>query len=134
MIGSLFVDGHWVQAEGSGFSSVYPGDGATVWKGGSASHAQVDRAVASAKQAFSKWANASFAEREAVVLRFADLLDEHQQELADAIAKETGKPAWEAKTEAAAMKGKIPLSVKSFHERTDLKENSMPVGESDYSL
>lgn len=128
MTHSLFIDGHWVQAEGKCFNSVNPGDGAIVWQGGAANHQQVDAAINAARQAVPEWAGRHFSEREAIVLKFAELLDQYQQELADTIAKETGKPLWEAKTEAAAMKGKIPLSIRSFHERTGEKENPMPVG------
>lgn len=128
MTNSLFIDGHWVKAEGDCFLSVHPGDGTIVWDGGAASHTQVDAAVVAAGQASPVWANKSFSERETIVLKFAELLDQHQQEISEAIAKETGKPLWEAKTEAAAMKGKIALSIKSFHERTGETENTMPVG------
>ncbi len=34
------------------------------------------------------------------------------------IAKETGKPIWETRTEAAAMAGKIATSIRAYHDRT----------------
>ena len=46
--------------------------------------------------------------------------------MARTIAEETGKPLWETRTEAAAMMGKIGLSLKSYHERTGTVENPMP--------
>ena len=128
MTHSLFIDGHWVQAEGDSFDSTNPGDGTLVWQGGAASNPQVNAAVDAARQAAPEWGFKDYSEREAIVLKFAELLDQHQQDLSEAIAKETGKPLWEAKTEAAAMKGKIPLSIKSFHDRTGEKENPMPAG------
>lgn len=128
MTHSLFIDGQWVQAEGMSFSSACPGDGTVVWQGGAASSRQVDAAIEAARQALPEWSSKDFSEREAIALTFAELLDQHQQELAETIARETGKPLWEAKTEAAAMKGKIPLSIQSFHERTGEKENPMPAG------
>ena len=128
MTNSLFIDGRWVKAEGSSFESVQPGDGTIVWQGGAANNSQVDAAVIAARKASQAWAAKDFSEREAIVLKFAELIDQHQQDLSEAIARETGKPLWEAKTEAAAMKGKIALSIKSFHERTGETENSMPVG------
>ena len=128
MANSLFIDGCWVKAEGSVFESVHPGDGTIVWQGGAASRDQIDAAVVAARKAAPVWAGKRFSEREAVVLKFAELLNQYQQEVSEAIAKETGKPLWEAKTEAAAMKGKIALSIKSFHDRTGETENSMPVG------
>ena len=128
MATSLFIDGRWIQAEGKKFHSVQPGDGTVIWQGGAASGEQVDAALAAARKAAPAWAVQHYSHREAIVLKFAELLDTYQQEMSEAIAQETGKPLWEAKTEAAAMKGKIPLSIKSFHERTGEKENSMPQG------
>lgn len=128
MTHSLFIGGHWLQAEGKSFDSINPGDGTLVWQGGAANNQQVDAAIDAARQAAPKWGCRDFSERENIVLKFAELLDQHQQDISEAIAKETGKPRWEAKTEAAAMKGKIPLSIKSFHDRTSEKENPMPTG------
>ena len=48
--------------------------------------------------------------------------------LAKTMAIETGKPLWETATEAAAMVGKINLSIKSYHTRTGITENPMPRG------
>ncbi|MCG6283061.1 aldehyde dehydrogenase family protein, partial [Vibrio diabolicus] len=38
--------------------------------------------------------------------------------IAEVIAKETGKPIWETRTEAAAMAGKIAISIRAYHDRT----------------
>ena len=49
----------------------------------------------------------------------------HSEELAVAIAQETGKPLWETRTEAGAMVGKIAIAEKAFLDRTGDVENQM---------
>ena len=124
----LFINGQWLSAAGNYFSSKTPSTGASFWQGASASAEQVDQAVIAARDASQTWAFSPFAEREAVVKAFAQQLEQNKDSLSELIAKETGKPLWEAKTEAAAMVGKIAISIKAYHERTGMVENSMPVG------
>ncbi|WP_067514956.1 succinylglutamate-semialdehyde dehydrogenase [Endozoicomonas ascidiicola] len=124
----LFINGEWAKAEGKPFSSLNPGTGDTVWQGGSASVPQVDQAISAAREAAESWAFKPFSEREIVVKEFARLLEENKENMATMIARETGKPLWEAKTEAGAMVGKIAISIKAYQERTGTVENPMPVG------
>ena len=42
------------------------------------------------------------------------------------MAKDTGKPLWETRTEVAAMVGKVAISERAYHERTGTVENDMP--------
>ncbi|OED44759.1 succinylglutamate-semialdehyde dehydrogenase [Endozoicomonas sp. (ex Bugula neritina AB1)] len=125
---SLFIDGQWLSAEGVLFRSTNPGNNEGVWTGASASNKQIDTAVKSSRKAAQNWAFSDYQTREAITLRFAELLAENAELMAKTIAQETGKPLWEARTEAAAMKGKIAISIKAFQERTGTTENAMPVG------
>ncbi len=125
---SLFINGQWLSAQGTEFSSLNPGTGATIWSGASADSGQVNDAVSAARTASQSWAFSSYQEREAIAIRFAELLGENSALIAETIAQETGKPLWEARTEAGAMKGKIAISIKSYNERTGSVENKMPVG------
>ncbi len=124
----LFINGQWCSAKGKRFSSKVPGTGTAFWHGGSASTEQVDQAVNAARAASHSWAFSLFSEREAVVQAFAQQLEQNKEALAELIAKETGKPLWEAKTEAGGMVSKITISIKAYHERTGTVENAMPVG------
>ncbi len=45
-------------------------------------------------------------------------MKQRSEEIAIAIAKETGKPLWETRTEAGAMVGKIAISIRAYHQRT----------------
>ncbi|ELU02299.1 hypothetical protein CAPTEDRAFT_127656, partial [Capitella teleta] len=124
----LFINGEWLKANGKPFSSENPGTGNALWQGASATAEQVDQAIKAARKASHQWAFRSFSERESIVKAFANELEQNKDSLSEIIARETGKPLWEAKTEAAAMAGKIAISIKAYHERTGTIENSMPVG------
>jgi acyl-CoA reductase-like NAD-dependent aldehyde dehydrogenase len=58
----------------------------------SASSAQVEEAVAAAKQAFKSWKKTTRAERNAMILRLADAIEAHGDELAELLTLEQGKP------------------------------------------
>ncbi|KEQ19146.1 succinylglutamate-semialdehyde dehydrogenase [Endozoicomonas numazuensis] len=126
MKGSLFIKGQWLQGEGQTFSSLNPASGETVWKGAAAQPSQVDQAISAARKAQPEWAATSLEDRISLVRKFAELVEQKAGVLAETIAKETGKPLWESKTEAAAMKGKIEISIKAYNERTGTIENAMP--------
>lgn len=121
-----FIQGTWLKGEGPLFTSTNPADNQVLWQGNAASAAQVDNAIASARQAFYQWADLSFDDRLAIVEKFAEVLAEHKEELAVAIAKETGRLLWETRTEIGAMIGKVGISVRAYQERTGTVENPMP--------
>ncbi len=123
-----FINGQWAAGEGTEFSSVNPANNDVIWSALSASENQVDTAVKSAREAFYLWSDSSFEQRLTVIEKFAELLGENKESIADAIARETGKPIWETRTEVGAMVGKVAISVKAYHERTGTVENNMPVG------
>jgi succinylglutamic semialdehyde dehydrogenase len=123
-----FINGQWQAGLGHTFQSVNPANNDVIWQANTATAEQVDGAVAAAREAFYSWADKTFAERLAIVKTFAETLKEHSEELAIAIAQETGKPLWETRTEAGAMMGKIAISEKAFLERTGDVENPMPQG------
>ncbi|NOI15211.1 succinylglutamate-semialdehyde dehydrogenase [Vibrio hepatarius] len=113
-----WIAGEWVAGEGEPMNSLSPYNNEVVWEGDSATPAQVDAAVSAAREAFQSWKKLSFAEREAIVLAFAEQVKEHSEQIAEVIAKETGKPIWETRTEAGAMAGKIAISIRAYHDRT----------------
>ncbi|WP_462155508.1 succinylglutamate-semialdehyde dehydrogenase [Pseudoalteromonas piscicida] len=122
------INGEWIAGQGASFSSVNPANNEVIWSANAATAEQVDDAVKAAREAFYAWSDMSFEARLEIVKRFAEVLKENSEELAIAIAKETGKPLWETRTEAGAMVGKIAISEKAYQERTGVVENPMPVG------
>jgi succinylglutamic semialdehyde dehydrogenase len=123
-----FINNQWLGGEGKEFTSLDPVKNTQVWQGQAATAAQVDTAVQVARKAQYDWAGLSFDERVAVVKKFAEQLTNNKEAMALTIASETGKALWEARTEVAAMIGKIDISVRAYQERTGTKENPMPQG------
>ncbi|XDF77431.1 succinylglutamate-semialdehyde dehydrogenase [Aliivibrio fischeri] len=117
-----WIAGDWVLGEGETIQSLSPYNSEVVWKGESATEAQVESAVNAARNAFIEWKKLPLENRQAIVERFAELVKENADSIAEVIAKETGKPFWETKTEAGAMVGKIAISIRAYHERTPYKE------------
>jgi len=124
----LYIDGEWTAGTGHVFASRNPGTGAKVWEGHSASAEDVERAVHSARHVFPTWAALDFDARIAIVRRFAALLTERKESIAEAIGRETGKPLWEARTEVASMAAKVEISIQAYHERTGEKRTPMADG------
>ncbi|WP_307832122.1 aldehyde dehydrogenase [Prauserella cavernicola] len=96
-----FVDGKVVPAQaGETFDSVNPATGKVIAAVAACGESDVDFAVASARAAFDRgvWSRADPAERKAVLLRFADLLDEHIDELAELDSIDAGKPITDCRT------------------------------------
>ncbi|WP_412522976.1 succinylglutamate-semialdehyde dehydrogenase [Shewanella chilikensis] len=123
-----FIKGQWLAGEGQAMSSSNPANGETLWQGNAATPAQVDAAVAAAREAQFDWFMLGFDGRLQVIEAYRDQLEAHKAEIADTIAQETGKPLWETATEAGAMIGKIGLSVAAYHKRTGETENELPAG------
>ncbi|WP_207061342.1 succinylglutamate-semialdehyde dehydrogenase [Motiliproteus sp. SC1-56] len=123
---SLYIDGRWLDGEGAALISLDPGIGAPVWQGRSASESQVANAVAAARGAFSGWARRSLDERVQILRAFAERLRAEAQNLAELIARETGKPLWETRTEVAAMVGKVEISIQAQQERTGERSSEVP--------
>ncbi|MFY2510386.1 succinylglutamate-semialdehyde dehydrogenase [Vibrio pectenicida] len=113
-----WIAGEWLVGQGEAMSSTSPYNNEVIWQGDSASPEQVESAVNAARAAFTSWKKSTYAEREAVVLDFAEKLKQNGEKIAEIIAKETGKPLWETRTEAAAMAGKIAISIRAYHDRT----------------
>ena len=120
-----FVGGDWVPGQGEPLISINPSSGKEVFRTRHASTFEVERAFNAAVEAFPNWADQAFAERTKIARRFAEIVQARQEELAQAISMETGKPRWEANQEADTVARKIDLSIEAYHQRTgNRSENS----------
>jgi len=75
------------------------------------SAAQVDDAVVAARAAFPAFRRLGEPARRELLFAYQSKLKEHRELLALTIAREVGKPLWEAKTEVDAMIAKVDLSL-----------------------
>jgi acyl-CoA reductase-like NAD-dependent aldehyde dehydrogenase len=90
-----FVDGEYVDAlSGETFDCVSPGTGTVIAHVASCDADDVDRAVAGARRAFEsgKWSRAAPKKRKKILKRFAELIEEHRDELALLETLDMGKP------------------------------------------
>ena len=95
-----FVGGEWVDAaEGGTMDVLNPATGETIAKVPRGTHADVDRAVEAAKRALPDWLETTPGERAEMLLRLADAIDEHTDELAELESRNVGKPLSYARDE-----------------------------------
>ncbi|OHR99564.1 aldehyde dehydrogenase [Pseudomonas sp. HMSC75E02] len=93
--GRAFIDGQYRDAaDGATFDCLSPVDGRLLAKVASCDAADAERAVQSARAAFESgaWSQQAPAARKAVLVRFAELLEEHAEELALLETLDMGKP------------------------------------------
>ncbi|HVI52613.1 MAG TPA: aldehyde dehydrogenase [Candidatus Sulfotelmatobacter sp.] len=94
-----FIDGAFTDAiGGKRFDCVSPIDGKVIAQVAECGAADIDRAVAAARKAFEdrRWAGLPPARRKAVMLAFANLVQDHAQELALLETLDMGKPISDA--------------------------------------
>ncbi|MFK0033726.1 aldehyde dehydrogenase [Pseudomonas monteilii] len=93
--GRAYIDGSYCDAsDGATFECLSPIDGRKLTAVASCSLEDVNRAVAAARREFSKgsWAGLAPAKRKAVLVRFAELIELHTEELALLDTLDMGKP------------------------------------------
>ncbi|MEP0392113.1 MAG: succinylglutamate-semialdehyde dehydrogenase [Erythrobacter sp.] len=99
--------------------SYAPATGEEIWRG---PIDDVDKAVSRSRRAWPAWAAKAQGQRIELARRFANEVRTDAEEIATLIAKETGKPIWEARTEVEAVVAKIDISVQAYAERTGRKK------------
>jgi len=124
----LFIDGRWTAGSGDAFASIDPATGGTVWEGAGASSRETEAAIAAARAAFAGWSVTPLDDRIAAVRRFKAVLEARAGAIAEDIARETGKPLWETRTELASMAGKVEVSIAAQAERAGSRENALAFG------
>lgn len=108
--------------------SICPATGEVIWEGPKADGHAVDRAVRQAHQAFDEWAETDLADRIRILRRYADVLKTEADRLAATIARETGKPRWEARQEVASMIAKVEISIRAQAERAAQRIDTQAFG------
>ncbi|MGY1805560.1 aldehyde dehydrogenase family protein [Blastococcus sp. SYSU D00922] len=94
----LFIDGEFVDGTGESFKSVNPATEEVLTEVSAASEADVDRAVAAARRAFTRvWGPMRPADRGKYLFRIARLLQERAREFAVLESLDNGKPIRESR-------------------------------------
>ncbi|MBK5354389.1 aldehyde dehydrogenase family protein [Pseudomonas sp. TH41] len=88
----LYIDGgHIASSSTTKIKVINPADGEVIAQVSDAAQADIDHAVASAKQGFKVWSRTSPAARAAVLFKLADLLERNREELAQIETCQSGK-------------------------------------------
>lgn len=95
--------------------SYEPATGAQLWRG---KISDVDAVVDRARRSWAAWAAQPLSNRMELVRRFANEVRKDAEKLATIIARETGKPMWEARTEVESVVNKVEISIRAYAERT----------------
>ena len=95
----LFIDGRFSPAaSGRTFDDITGRDGSTIARVAEGDEVDAGRAVAAARAAFDdgRWANQKPADRKRTLLRLAELMRQHREELALLESLDVGKPIRDA--------------------------------------
>lgn len=105
--------------------SFEPATGAELWR-----HpiGDADAEVAIARDSWADWAAKPVTFRIETLRRYANVIRARTDAFTDLIARETGKPLWEAKTEVDSVIAKVDISVNAFAERTGQRQLDAPMG------
>jgi len=96
-------------------ASFEPATGTLLWQG---AVGNADEEVARARESWAAWAAQPHTLRLELLRRFANVVRGKPDAFADVIARETGKPLWEAKTEVESVINKVNVSATAYAERT----------------
>ncbi len=99
--------------------SYEPATGDELWRG---EHTDIADAVSRARKAWPSWAALPLGNRIEATRRFANEVRKRADDLAHLIAREAGKPLWEARTEVDAVINKVEISINAYAERTGKKK------------
>ncbi|OAN62790.1 succinylglutamate-semialdehyde dehydrogenase [Sphingomonas sp. TDK1] len=104
--------------------STEPATGAILWR-----HpiGDADTEVAIARANWAQWAARPLAVRIEALRRFANVVRQRADAFTDLLARETGKPLWEARTEVETVIAKVDISVTSYSERTGQRRIEAPM-------
>ena len=105
--------------------SYEPATGALLWR-----HpiSDVPTEVAAARGGWAAWASKPLAFRIETLRRFANTVRQRADAFTDLIARETGKPIWEARGEVETVIAKVDISVTAYAERTAQRRMDAQMG------
>src|SRR5438874_1902922 len=107
----LLIGGKWQDSvSGKTFATINPATGETICQVAEGDKADIDLAVKAARKAFQEgpWPRMSAAERGRLLLKLADLVEEHREELAALESLDNGKPYRDA------VNADLPLTIKCY--------------------
>lgn len=104
--------------------STEPATGAVLWR---REIGNADTEVAIARASWAEWAARPLAYRVETLRRFANVVRQKAGAFVDVLARETGKPLWEARTEVDTVIAKVEISITAYSERTGQRRIDAPM-------
>lgn len=108
MQSKMLINGEMVAGAGEPLAILNPATGEEIGKIAEASHEQVEAAVRASEEAFETFRHVPPAERAALLLQIADIIEANQDELAELESLDVGKP-W-----PSARDDEFPLTIDTF--------------------
>ncbi|MGI6249712.1 MAG: CoA-acylating methylmalonate-semialdehyde dehydrogenase [Acutalibacteraceae bacterium] len=106
-----FSGGKWLESESGQYMDVFnPSTGEVLAQAPRCTAAEVEGAIAAAKEAFKTWSDVPVFRRTQVLYNFRNLLEEHMDELTDLVAREHGKVWAEAKGDILKVKEPVEFA------------------------
>lgn len=99
--------------------SFEPATGLELWRG---KVGDVEDIVARARRAWPTWASQPLSTRIELMRRFANEVRKEAENLAQVIARETGKPLWDARSEVDGVIDRVEVSVRAYADRTSQRK------------
>ncbi len=105
---NMLINGEMVAGEGAALPVIDPATGAKIAQVNEASEDQVDAAVRTSQEAFDSFSRTTPADRASLLLQIADVMEAHQDELAELESLDVGKP-W-----PSARDDEMPLTIDTY--------------------
>lgn len=109
---------------GTEIISTEPATGAVLWR---QKVGDADVEVAHARRSWAEWAARPLAYRIEALRRFANVVRQKADAFTDLLARETGKPLWEARSEVETVIAKVDISISAYSERTGQRRIEAPM-------
>ncbi len=108
-----FIRGHFrhIDKPSSEIRNSSPGDLSDLVGVFPVLHLNVEEAIKAAKDAYLPWAALELEERKKYLFRLKELFMAHEAEMAELIARDTGKALWDATSEAKNLANKIDITI-----------------------
>lgn len=126
LAGNYYSSG-WRLGSGRELTSTSPWDGSELWRGQEPTREQVNDAVLNASSAQASWRRLTVDQRHSHLARFVELVKRDAELLATTVARESGKPLWEARTEVGAVQGKLLATTKALDSRASTIALETPI-------
>lgn len=108
-----FINGQFIRSEkpDGQFKDVGPGDLNDQIMTVTYQYDHVERACQAAREAYMPWSKLTLNERKVYLLKLKEMFVAHEAQMAEAIARDTGKALWDATSEAKALAAKVDITL-----------------------